>query len=68
MRGRGSNNQSMNQQLKERENILEKGCNRKYYCKQGNICPRLIFTPFALVVSGGIKDWANSNVFNYLSL
>lgn len=36
-----------------------------YFCIQGNICPYFVF---ALVVSGQIKDWANSNVLHNLSL
>lgn len=32
----------------------------------GNIRSRFIFAHFALVVSGRIKDWANSFVSNYL--
>lgn len=30
--------------------------------------PRFIFTPFAVIVSGRIQDWANYNVSYYLSL
>lgn len=38
------------------------------YRKQGNIRPHFIFTPFSLVVSEWIWDWANSNVSNCLSI
>lgn len=34
----------------------------------GKYSPRFIFVPLALVVSGQIKDWANSKVIKYLSL
>lgn len=34
------------------------------YCILGNVCPRFNFAYFAFIVSGRIKDWANSNVKN----
>lgn len=34
------------------------------YCILGNVRPRFNFASFAFIVSGRIKDWANSNVKN----